>query len=320
MTIVLACAAAVIATGCGSTPARGSAVPGAPSGPADAATGSATVSATIGKTSSKPVGKPTTSQAAARAPVPMRGPGTLIGAWTVRAPGVPANTSLILGDSYLEQAGDLGVVSSCGLTTGMWKADGAGGFVGNIDGGVDACFISGPADRTPAWLRSAAAYRSEGTARVLLGSDGRTIARLLPGAHPKPVPNVIRELTDPPVLTRELARQLAPAAPLATGVRPVTRAELVRRWRPAAGNRKAFVAFHSDGSWNGSDGCNGSAGRYQLGAGSGMLVTSGASTLIGCDNSPAPTWVASAERAGLIGNQLALYDQAGKLLGVLRPA
>ena len=66
-------------------------------------------------------------------------PGTLIGAWTVRAPGVSANTSLILGDSYFEPTSS-GSSAAAGSTTGMWKADSAGGFVAHIDGGDDACF------------------------------------------------------------------------------------------------------------------------------------------------------------------------------------
>jgi hypothetical protein len=115
-------------------------------------------------------------------------------------------------------------------------------------------------------------------------------------------------------------RALFPAvAGLPGDATPITAADLLGRWQPLElGNGDPpFVEFKDDGTWSGSDGCNGMAGRWMLGEVGHFLATGGASTLIGCFNSPAPTWLSGTSLIGMVGDELTLYDASGAKLGAL---
>jgi hypothetical protein len=87
------------------------------------------------------------------------------------------------------------------------------------------------------------------------------------------------------------------------------------RLRPERSRDKAFVAFDPDGTYKGSDGCNGVGGRYAIGPDGVILATSGATTQVGCDYSALPGWPAQSGRLGRRNANLVYVDPTGKILG-----
>lgn len=109
---------------------------------------------------------------------------------------------------------------------------------------------------------------------------------------------------------------------LVAGSEP-TRAALVDVQWLVTGRAPAFpsyVVFLSDGTWRGSDGCNGLGGTWTLADDGGFSTTSGVQTLIGCDNSDVGSWMRDASRLALAPDELSLVAPDGELLGMLRRA
>jgi hypothetical protein len=244
----------------------------------------------------------------------------LVGLWTVRdAAGEEPGTVLRLGD-------DLTLWKNCGHLNGVWRADASGQFLTWVAGGSGKCFRGGQdvTAAVPDWLAQSGGYRADGADRLLLDRGGRTVARLVAGGRPKVDPDTVASLAEPPVVTAELRRRLAPPRPLPATLRPATAAELVGRWVPAdrSGSprspRPPSVTFRSDGSWGGSDGCNGQGGAWSVGAAGVLLAGSGPQTLIGCNNVDVGGWLVSAARVGVDGTELVLLDRAGHEVGRLR--
>lgn len=250
------------------------------------------------------------------APAAPGDPVALVGLWSVRgAAGEEAGAILRLADSGLS------IWRKCGLLAGGWRADPAGLFLGSVDSWNGSCDL--PPDPQPAWLARVAGYRVAGADRLLLDQDGATVARLAPGRRPAHRDDVADSESAPPVVTAELRRLLAPAAPLPAGLRPASAAELTRRWVPADGTaadrpRGPFAQLRADGSWSGSDGCNGQGGRWLAGAGGAFLAVSGAQTQIGCANVNVGSWLSGAARAGIAADELVLLDRSGRELSRLR--
>lgn len=86
------------------------------------------------------------------------------------------------------------------------------------------------------------------------------------------------------------------------------------RWLPADGaaQGRAFAEFAPDGTWTGSDGCNGQSGEWTLGGDGTLRATAGPSTLIGCENVPVARWVSGAVRVETDGDALLLHPAAGE--------
>ncbi len=247
-----------------------------------------------------------------------REPTGLIGSWTVTGPGVEANTVVRL-------AGDgLSVFRECDVLFGEWQADSSGLFLAGVNGattlGKGGC--PAPTPSAPGWLTRASGFRDEGAQRVLLDDRGAQIVRLRPGARPSAGPNLHHSRVEPPTVTDEARRRLAPAVPLPAALTPPAREALVGRWLPATGPggrpEPAHVTLAADGSWRGSDGCNGTQGRWTTGRGGVLLATGGVSTLIGCDSIPVGSWLLTARRIGLDGDVLVLLDAQGTETGRLR--
>jgi heat shock protein HslJ len=95
--------------------------------------------------------------------------------------------------------------------------------------------------------------------------------------------------------------------------------DLVGTWLPADGQAggRAYVALAADGTWTGSDGCNGTRGTWHGGPDDGFTATAGPSTKIGCENVPIASWLAGATHAELDGGTLVLRDAAGVETGRL---
>lgn len=95
--------------------------------------------------------------------------------------------------------------------------------------------------------------------------------------------------------------------------------DLVGTWLPADGaaGGHAYVALEADGTWTGSDGCNGTGGTWHGGPGGEFAATSGPSTRIGCENVPILSWLDDATRAELDVGVLVLRDATGAETGRL---
>ena len=95
------------------------------------------------------------------------------------------------------------------------------------------------------------------------------------------------------------------------------------RWIPAGGAghaalRPPFVELAADGTYTGSDGANGTHGRWSCGPDGALEVTLGPSTrMAGPDMVPVPTWFANATRSRFEGQVLVLLDVDGAETGRL---
>lgn len=247
-------------------------------------------------------------------------PVALIGNWTVTAAGEGGGV-LRLAPS---DQGDLLWFDRCGVSMGTWRADAGGLFLADLPGHSPSDRPGCPSDppRGPDWLTRATAFRVAGDTPILLDDQGRQVARMAAGAKPTPGPHLLPALAEPPVVTPEVRRALAPAAALPAGLTPASRAALLGRWVPAGSGRPgpapAYVELRDDGGWRGSDGCNGQGGRWVAGAQGALLATAGPSTLIGCANVPVASWLSAASRAGLEDDVLVLVDARGTETGRLR--
>jgi hypothetical protein len=264
---------------------------------------------------SRIAGSAPSSPAASSASVgrPSADPLSLVGSWLVEAPGVEPGTVLRLG-------ADLSLWTSCGYLMGSWVADDAGLFVGQLDGGDDACMTAissrGP---SPAWLTKVTAFRADGTGAVLLDSSGTVAATLRPGGHPTAGPNLLPSLADPPTVTDPLRARLAPAAALPAGLVVARPSQLVGSWVSAASpNLRGYAELAGDGSWQGSDGANGDRGRWAAADDGKLVVSGGPTTAIGCGPgvcADVDNWFIQASRAAFDGSTLVLLDASGNETG-----
>ncbi|HWR84877.1 MAG TPA: hypothetical protein VN200_02660, partial [Rhodoglobus sp.] len=237
-------------------------------------------------------------------------PVDLVGLWRVSdAEGADERTWLRL------DAGELTLWQECGYLSGAWVATDAL-FLGSIYGGNGDCISGNRVPELP-WLEAAAGYTRTGDGWALTDAGGAVVATLSVDGAPAPHPDIIDDYTRPPVVTDATREALAPAAPLPSGFEV---ADVTGRWVATAPGapEQPFVEFAPDGSWTGSDGCNGGAGRWASDGRGGLLTTSGVSTLIGCDGVQVPGMVASARSAGMQFGELVLFDAAGQELGRLQ--
>ena len=228
-------------------------------------------------------------------------------------------------DSWLRLDGrDFTVWTDCGVAGGHWRASG-GLFLAGVYmamGGGNCLGGTGTPAASLDWLLAATSFQKAGDGFDLLDRDGAVVAHLAEDGNPPTSPDYADSFTQAPEVTDEVRTLFPPIAALPEDATPVTVTELVGRWQPLelGDGDPPFVEFVDDGTWNGSDGCNGMAGRWLLGDDGHFLATGGLSTLIGCFNSPAPSWLPAASLIGMVGDELTLYDASGAELGVLVPA
>jgi hypothetical protein len=249
-------------------------------------------------------GTPAESPSSTPAPPagPRSGPAALIGSWAVEQAAEEPGAVLTF------QVDQLLLTRRCGTLLGSWRAA-ESLFVADVTGTSGSC--AEQKDWTPTWLRAATAWRVDDLGPVLADGTGEALVRLTPTAPPP------RVLPGPPA-----DQSFAKPAPLAAGVRPAGRRELVGRWEPlkprnGAAAKRPHVVLKADGTWTGADGCNGSGGRWAAETGT-LLATTGPSTLIGCDNVAVGAWLSRATRAGFKGSTLIMYDARGRETGRLR--
>lgn len=90
--------------------------------------------------------------------------------------------------------------------------------------------------------------------------------------------------------------------------------ELVGRWVTGLSYdspQVPFLLIADDGTWTGSDGCNGAQGEWSIDTEGALTVEAGPSTLIACDAVDLPGIFASAAMASIDGGRLRLFDDEG---------
>jgi hypothetical protein len=214
----------------------------------------------------------------------------------------------------------------CGVITGGWRAS-ADLFLATVVGATGECFPVGTIPTAP-WLESVTGQHATDEGWVLTGADGTTIATLTIDGAPDPHLDAARSFAVPPPAMvpgftepdggAEPGRFHGPAA-LPADARPAAAADLTGRWVPAGlvAPTAPYVLFDPDGSWSGSDGCNGNQGRWAVNGRGDFLATSGMSTMMFCEGAPVPHWVARARLAGIDAGRLRLLAGDGTALGEL---
>lgn len=229
----------------------------------------------------------------------------LIGLWRVSdAAGEASETWLRLDGS------ELMLWRECGFVSGAWSAlDGA--FVAAVNAANEGCVEDG-AVPTVDWLDLAAGYEREGDGWVLRGPDGAAVARLAIDGAPPASPDLADFYREQPGITDEMRARFA-AVGVPDGVVPATADDLVGRWVPVETFRTdPHLTVDADGTWRGSDGCNGVHGRWTAPAPGMLLTTGGPMTLMACEGSNEPLAFAAARAAGFDGNELLIYDLSGQ--------
>jgi hypothetical protein len=259
------------------------------------------------------------------APSPTRAadPLSLVGMWRVSgAAAEGAGTFLKLGDQ-------LAVWKDCGVLMGDWRADRSGLFVADVSSWTGHCAVGGH-NPASAWLASASGYATGSAGIDLLDAAGKVVAHLARDGRPSPHPDVLDSEADPPTVTPDLRKRLSPASPLPSpgSLTPAARPQLIGTWLPdqaqslAPSDRptRPYLTTRADQSWTGSDGCNGSGGRWLSGPDGEVLATAGVSTLIGCPGVAVDSWWENTARAGFADARLVLFDADGHELGSLHRA
>jgi heat shock protein HslJ len=249
------------------------------------------------------------------------------------APGQPAADSTAVGlvnlwrvtgaageaaDTWLRlDVPDFQLWRDCGMIDGEWRATDSL-FLASVGGASGSCVVDGAIPEVP-WLEAVTGYEAAGDGWALTGADGAVLASLSIDGQPDPIPTAADFFTEPPPVTAEVRSALARPAALPEGATPASAAELIGRWVPASfsGDTDPHVVLEADGSWRGSDGCNGNAGRWAADGTGGLLATSGMSTLMACEGAPVPSWLAQVRLATLHAGELRLLNGEGEELGLL---
>jgi hypothetical protein len=208
----------------------------------------------------------------------------------------------------------------CGMIDGEWRATDSL-FLASVGGASGDCVVDGAVPEVP-WLEAVTGYEAAGGGWVLTGADGAVLAALSVDGRPEAIPTAAESFTEPPPVTADVREALASPPALPDGAIPASAADLAGRWVPASftGATDPHVVFESDGSWSGSDGCNGNGGRWAADGSGGLLATSGMSTMMACEGAPIPSWLARAKLATLDAGELRLWDGDAVELGRLKRA
>lgn len=229
-----------------------------------------------------------------------------VGTWTVGGTAADADKGAVL-----QIGAGMSLWLDCGLVDVSYLVGTDGSLVTDAWSGSGSCTLPG----VPAWLGDATSIATAGDDLVLLGADGTPTATLTAGGTPKVPADVSAELAKDPVLDDVLRAQLDPSSPeLPAGVTAATTDELVGHWLPAepVGEPEAsYLDLAADGTWTGSDGCNGTQGLW-LSADGSWRATSGPQTMMYCEGVQMPMFAATARAAGLDADgALVLVDADG---------
>lgn len=207
---------------------------------------------------------------------------------------------------------------ACGMVMGSWRATDTL-FLGSVHGSSGECATTNAMPQID-WLDDVTGFAATADGYDLTGENGEVIASLSIDGAPEPIETAAEFYTRPPEITEDVRAEFRAAATLPAEVTPATPDGLAGKWVPVAYavSTDPHVVFDSDGTWTGSDGCNGGSGRWAVGASGEFLATSGPSTLIYCEGAPVPSWVAQATSAGVNADGwLLLFDASGTEIGRL---
>lgn len=237
-------------------------------------------------------------------------PTDLVGTWTIQGPDIEPGT-MVLG------AG-LTIDRPCGLVDGVWLADPAGRFAATTVGWSTDCEEGLDTRTSPeGWLARVRAYLVDADTAELLDEAGALVADLSRVVPPS------SEAGHDDQAVQEWMRSLlsAPAPPVPHGMQAATREQIVGSWVAEAPTStfdrpdSAGITVEPDGSWSGTDGCNGVGGVWVAGDDGWFRAAAGLTTLIGCDNVNVNAWLDQARLAALDGDWLVLVDESGAELG-----
>ena len=210
-------------------------------------------------------------------------------------------------------AGEFQLWRDCGMIMGSWRASN-GLMLASVFGSSGTC----AADTLPVvgWLESVEAFVKTADGFTLADAAGSPVASLTIDGAPDPIPDAADFYAEPPEVTDDTRAYFAATDPLPSSL---TVGSHEGQWAAEGTDVStgAGVEFAADGTWTGSDGCNGGSGRWAADASGGFLATSGVSTLMACEGASVPSWVAQARLAGFDGDVLVLLDRDGGELGRL---
>lgn len=236
-------------------------------------------------------------------------PSELVGLWRVDAPDHTGDVWVQIGSPFSAQ--ELTVWSDCGTLSGSWMAS-AGALIASLGVSTGSC----DATEGLAWLDTATGYAAtEDDGIALLDADGGQTAALTVDGEPPADPDIADEYRQQPELGADELAALdeTPARP--EGFAPAAADDLVGRWVPTTEYESdPFLELADDGTWTGSDGCNGQNGRWALTADGGVLATAGPQTMIACDGESLGSMLAESSWAAVDGDTLTLYGADGAVL------
>ncbi|MET9318153.1 META domain-containing protein [Kribbella sp. NPDC003505] len=163
---------------------------------------------------------------------------------------------------------------------------------------------------------TAGARRAQRRTWMVSGAAAAAVAAIavagfgLAGSQNKP--------TQPPVATGEAT------APARATAQALSAQAVAGKWRATAmlGTRTLkssrpedpVLVFKADGTWTGSDGCNGLQGTYTIGQRGSFTATVGPQHLVGCENVPHTGVLHAAKRIAVSGDTLQFFDADGRQL------
>lgn len=239
------------------------------------------------------------------------GPIDLVGLWRVAdAEGEGPAVWLRL------DAGEFQLWRDCGMIRGSWRAGGE--LIAASTYSASGECAGGGELRSVPWLDATVRYEKDGDRWILRDADGDLTASLFIDGAPAPIETAAEFYTEPPEIDARVREYFAAATTLPPGLQPATADSLPGRWEPLESYATdPHVDVAPDGTWTGTDGCNGGSGRWALGDAGDLVATAGVSTAMACEGANVPWFFASAALAGFDGAELVLLDGSGAELGRL---
>ncbi len=230
-------------------------------------------------------------------------PQELVGAWQVMGDAAIDGRAL-----RLHPGGRVSLREGACVLGGSWSATPTGLMIMSISSATNECR---DLDDAFDYFKGVQRYQLMADAVRLNTVSGSTVAVLSEHAPP----------ADPDEMF--VPRDTAPDLPVGVQA-PSLEVLTAGRWIPVEtvgsdrwpDRTRPNAEFDSDGTWHGSDGCNGLGDRWSIDVDTGeWLAGIGGQTEIGCDNVDVSGVVGPARAVGLDGHELVFYGADGQELG-----